>query len=133
MEKELLEEKSKKFSNLSETTEQTIVFLENKLVALTNELVQMKVSASLQTALFSEKENFYQSKHNDLNLKVSELSKSLSDLESRSRKQSSPLSDYRTTSSKSTSKTIFSTKHPKVKTTSSPIFYGKAGTRTNTY
>ena len=75
------------------------------------------------------KKNFYQPKQHDLNLKVSELSKRLSDLESRSRKQSSPLSDYRTTSSKSTSKTIFSTKHPKVKTTSSPIFYGKAGTR----
>jgi len=63
-------------------------------------------------------------------LKVSELSKSLSDLESRSRKPLSSVNDYRTTSSKSSSRQILKTQNFKVKTTSSPIFYGKAGTRT---
>ena len=126
----MLEEKSKKFSHLSETTKQTIVFLKNKLVVLTNELVQTKVSTSLQTALFSEKENLYQSKQDDLNLQVSRLWVILSDVESRSREQISHLSECWTASSKSTSRTTFTTKNPKVKTTSSPIFYGKAGTRT---
>ena len=115
--------------NVSGTTKQTNVFFQDKLVALTNQLVQTKVSASLQNALFSEQENFYQSKQHDLNLKVSELSKSLSDLESRSRNLSSPLSDYRTTSSKSSSRPIFKSQNSKVKSTSSPIFYGKAGMR----
>ena len=55
---------------------------------------------------------------------------SLSGLESRSREPISHLSECRTASSKSTSRTTFSTKNPKVKTTSSPIFYGKAGTHT---
>ena len=63
-------------------------------------------------------------------MEVSELFKSLSDLECQSRKPSSPLSDCRTASSKSSSRPIFKSQNSKVKTTSSPIFYGKAGTRT---
>ena len=63
-------------------------------------------------------------------MKVSELSKRLSDLESQRMKPTNPFSDCRSIFPKSSSRPIFKSQNSKVKTISSPIFYGKTGTYT---